>query len=170
MRSRSQRVALAALFGVMISISKIFVPSPIVHGMVVFQAMFLELGFLMLGPSGATFVGLIGGLLTALWRMPLSPFTIAFALVYGLLVDALSILFRVRISMGELRLRRLISAVALSTTLTGLASYYTTVYVVELLPRNPLLEAGVLAAGVISGLIGGYLAALVWRRALRQVV
>lgn len=167
---RSKRVALATLFGVIISISKSFAPSPIDKALVVFQAMFLELGFLMLGSFGATFVGLIGGLLTALWRAPLSLFTIAFATIYGLLIDALSISFKVRTLEGDVQLYRVVLAVTLSTTIVGLASYYTTVYVVDLLPRNPVLEVGILVAGVISGLIGGYLAGLMWRRALRHVI
>jgi len=49
----------------------------------------------------------------------------------------------------------------------GLASFYTSV-VFEILPRNSLLEMGVLVAGVINGIIGGYLSVMIWKRIFKR--
>jgi len=87
---KSRRVALAALFGVLIFISKILVPTPIDKVIVGVQAIFLALSFLLLGFLGATWVALVGGLLTAIWRAPFAPITLMFALLYGLLVGCVN--------------------------------------------------------------------------------
>lgn len=62
------------------------------------------------------------------------------------------------------------AAVTLATAVTGMASYYTTVYVLSLLPRNIALEAAILVIGILSGLAGGWLATLLWTKALRHFV
>ena len=131
------------------------------------QALFLALGFLLMGPLGATYVAAIGGLLTAFWRAPLAPFTMSFALIYGLLVDGSCTAFRVR--SGDLKTSRLVASTTLSTAIMGLVTYYLTVYVFALLPRSPILYIGIIMAGVLNGVAGGYIAALVWKRALRRI-
>lgn len=156
-------MTLATLFGVLIFIFKTVLPSPIDKAFVVIQAMLLSLGYLLLGAPGATYISLIGGLLTAFWRTPLAPFTFTFALLYGLLIDALSLIFKARSVEGDVKQKNLIAAVTVSTMTVGLASYFTSV-IFKLLPRNPLLEMGILAAGVISGLTGGYLSIVIWKK------
>jgi len=168
--SRSRRVALAALFGSAIFISKILVPSPFDKVLVVFQAMFLGLGAIMLVPLGATLVAVIGGLLTAAWRAPTAFFTVSFAVLYGLLVDGFCLLLKVQSSEGKISTGRLTGAVTISTALVGMASYYITTFVFQLVPRNQMLEIGILAGGIVSGLVGGYLASLVWRKSIRHIV
>ncbi|WP_455285414.1 hypothetical protein [[Eubacterium] cellulosolvens] len=165
---RSRRLALAILFAVLVFISKIFLPTPLDKVLIVVQALFLGLGSIMLAPLGATTVSTIGGLLTAAWRAPLAPFTLGFAILYGLLVDAFSMVFKVKD--GSVRVGRLVAAVTVATAISGVASYYTTVYVLSLLPRNIVLEAAILIIGVLSGLGGGYLAGLVWNKAVRHLV
>ena len=168
--SRSRKVALAALFGSVVFISKVVLPSPFDKVLIVVQAMFLGLGAVMLGPLGATLVALIGGLLTAGWRAPLAIYTVSFAIIYGLLVDSFCSVLRVRRKEGEVNRIRLIAAVTVSTALVGMASYYVTVLMFQLIPRNIVFEIGILIAGILSGLAGGYLAALIWQKSVRHLV
>ena len=168
--SRSRKVALAALFGSVVFISKVVLPSPFDKVLVVVQAMFLGLGAIMLAPFGATLVAVVGGLLTAGWRAPMAIYTVSFAIVYGLLVDGFCSVLRVRSKEGEVNRTRLIAAVTVSTALVGMASYYTTTLLFQLIPRNMMFEIGILIAGTISGLAGGYLAALMWQKSVRHLV
>lgn len=167
---RSRRLALAALFAVLIFFSKMFLPTPLDKVLVVVQALFLALGSIALPPFGATIVSATGGLLTAAWRAPLAAFTLGFAVIYGLLMDALFLLLKVKAQNGHVRTRRLVAATATATAITGMASYYTTVHVLALLPRNPALEAAILILGVVNGIVAGYLAALLWRKAVRHLL
>jgi len=164
MRSLSPRkLALATIFGVIVFIFETVLPTPIDKAFTIIQAMLLSLGYLLLGVPGATYISLIGGSLTALWRTPLAPFTIAFALLYGLLIDSLSWVLKARGIKGDVKERNLIVAVTLSTIIVGLASYFTAV-IFALLPRNPLMEITILALGVVSGLLGGYLSIVIWKK------
>jgi hypothetical protein len=167
---KTQRLILAVLFAVLVFISKTLLPTPLDKMLVVIQALFLGLGALTLSPFGATVVAAIAGLLTSAWRAPFAPFTLGFAVLYGLLVDAFSLLFRVRAGNGAVRMKRLVAGVTLATAITGMASYYTTVYVLSLLPRNIVLETSILVIGVINGLAGGYLAGILWSKTLRHLL
>jgi uncharacterized membrane protein len=171
--SRSQRLRrliLAALFALLVFISKTFLPTPLDKVLIVFQALFLGLGSITLAPFGATLVATIGGLLTSVWRAPFAPFTLGFAALYGILVDIFLMLFKAKAESGALRVRRLVAGVTIATAMTGIASYYTTVYVLSLLPRNIVLEASILGAGILNGLAGGYLTSLLWNKALRHLL
>ena len=158
---------LATLFGAAIFISKISLPSPIDKIFVVAQALLLSLGYLFLGAPGATYISLIGCLLTAFWGAHLAPFTIAFALLYGLSIDALSSVLKARGVEGNVRQKNLIAAVTISTTIVGLASYFSSV-VFELLPRNPWVEIVILISGITSGSIGGYISIVIWKKLFRD--
>jgi hypothetical protein len=85
-------------------------------------------------------------------------------------VDAFLVLFKVRVEDGIVRMKRLAAGVTLATAATGMASYYITVYVLSLLPRNIVLEVLILLVGVVNGLAGGYLAGVLWRRSLRHLL
>ena len=167
---RSRRLTLAVLFAVLIFISKVLLPTPFDKMVVVVQALFLGLSAIMLAPFGATLVSVIAGLLTSSWRAPFAPLTLGFSVLYGLLVDAFLVLFKVRVENGIVRMKRLVAGVALATTATGMASYYVTVHVLSLLPRNIVLEVLILLVGIVNGLAGGYLAAVLWRKALRHLL
>lgn len=167
---RSVRLTLAVLFAVLIFISKTLLPTPLDKMIVVVQALFLGIGAIMLSPLGATVVSAIAGLLTSSWRAPFAPLTLGFAAFYGLLVDAFVMLFGVRAENGTVRLKRLVAAVTVATASTGMASYYTTVYVLQLLPRNFVLEFLILFTGVLNGLAGGYLAGMLWSKTLRHLL
>jgi len=129
------------------------------------QALLLALGSLLLGRMGATYVATIGGILTALWRIALAPFSFSFALLYGLLVDGCFFLFRVRSTEGKVGTARLVVAMTLSTMIAGLSSYYVTV-ILGLVPRNLPLEIIILFAGTLNGAIAGYLTSIIWNKYL----
>jgi len=163
----SRKLILATLFGAMVFAFETIFPSPIDKAFVFFQASLLSLGYLLLGVPGATYVSMVGGLLTALWRVPLAPFTVTFALLYGLLIDAISSIIKVRSVESDVKAKRLIIATTTSTLVVGLASYYTSV-IFKLLPRNPPLEIGILVAGTLNGLVGGYVSVIIWKRILKR--
>ncbi|NHV97173.1 MAG: hypothetical protein HA494_05225 [Thaumarchaeota archaeon] len=165
---KSKRLALATLFGVVIFASKMPLVTPLDKAAVIVQALLLPLGYLVMGRFGATYVAVVGGLLTAVLRPALSPFTLLFALIYGILTDSLCTLLKVRAS--HLSTLRLTISMCVSTALIGLLSYYTTVYAFTLMPRNLMVEVVILVSGTASGLVGGYIASIVWRKYLSKVV
>jgi hypothetical protein len=154
---------LATLFGVLVFIFETILPTPIDKVFTVFQATLLSLGYLLLGVLGATYIALIGGLLTAIWRTSFAPFTIAFALLFGLLIDAFCWILKARGIDDDVKERNLILAVTISTIIVGLSSYSASV-VFGLLPRNPFMEIAVLALGILSGMIGGHLSIILWKK------
>lgn len=164
----SRRLALAAIFGAAIFTSKVFAPSPVKDSMIIVQALLLGLGALLLSPLGATLVATIGGLLTASWNPLLAVFTVLFAIGYGVLVDVLIWALKARTERSDVSTWRFTCAITISTAIIGLVAYGTTV-ALSLLPRNPIAEAFILLGGTVSGLVGGYLAVIVWRRAAKHV-
>lgn len=160
---------MAAVFGSVIFLSKLFAPTPMKDSMIVVQALLLGLGALLLSPLGATLVATIGGLLTAAWTSQLAAFTVIFATGYGLLVDSLIWVFKARISDVEINARRFTLAITVGTATIGLLAYGTTI-ALGLLPRNPVAEIFILVGGILSGLFGGYLGVIVWRRAGRYFI
>ncbi len=162
-------MAFVAVFGAVIFVTKVFVPSPMNKMFVIIQALLLAVGALILGKMGATYVALIGGVLTAMWNLALAPFTLLFALLYGLLVDGFFFLFKIDVVEGRVATSRLIAAMTLSTMLVGISSYYVMTHLTYLKEYLPLLvEIIILIMGTISGSIAGYLASLVWNRYLRN--
>ena len=163
----TRNLTLAIIFGVLIFIFETLLPTPIDKAFMFFQAMLLSLGYLLIGVPGATFISLIGGSLTAIWRAPLAPFTIGFALLFGGLIDAFCFVFGAKDRNGNVRRNRLILAVTLSTMITGYTGYYMTI-TFDLLPLDPTLGNVILIAGIISGIVGGYLSIVLWKRILRK--
>jgi len=169
LKHQSRRLAMGILFGSLIFVAKVFVPSPANKTIVGVQALVLALAALLLKRGGATYVSSVGGALTALWNIALAPFTLFFALLYGLLVDGFFFLLRVRTSNGEVESTRLIAATTVSTMFVGFASYYVTVLLTKVIPRNLLVEVIILAAGIVNGAVAGYLAAVIWNKYLKDI-
>jgi uncharacterized membrane protein len=168
------------MFGVAIFISKIALPYPFDKVLIALQALFLVLGALLMGRMGATYVSLVGGTLMAFWRAATAPFTFAFALMYGLLVDGLILGFKAKSVKGDVKTSRMVAAVTVSSGIVGLTSYYVTVFVIQIIPRSPtvvpiagleinVVETGILIAGLINGFIAGYMASHIWKRNLKQL-
>ncbi len=163
----TRNLALGTLFGVMVFIFEMLLPTPMDKAFTFFQATLLSLGYLLMGVPGATFISLVGGSLTAIWRAPLAPFTLGFALLFGGLIDVFCSTFRTRDKEENVKQVRLILAVALSTMITGYSSYYITI-TFGLLPLDPTLGNLILVAGIISGIIGGYLSLILWKRIFKK--
>jgi len=160
----SRRIATATLLGVLVFVSKALIPTPFDKMVIAPQALLLTLGFLLIGVPGATYVAFVGGVLSAAWRSSFAPFTFGFALAYGLLTDAFCYAMHVRSHEGSVKKRRLVAAVTISTMIVGLSSYYVTVVLLGMLPRNLLLEVIILVAGTLNGLVAGLAVLLVWSR------
>lgn len=168
MAQSTKRIAVATLLGVVIFVTKTVVPSPIDKMFIVVHALLLGLGALLLRKMGATYVALIGGVLTALSRGALAPFTFLFALLYGLFVDSFFLLFKVNPDEGKVKVVRLVASMTLSTTLVGFLSYYVTVFMLGLLQRNLVLEVSILIIGTLSGTVAGYFTSIIWNKYLKN--
>ena len=168
MESKTKRIALATLFGAIIFLSKVVVPSPIDKMFIGVHALLLALGALLLRRMGGTHVAIIGGFLTALWRISFAPFTFIFALLYGLFVDLFFFVFKVNTTEDNVKTSRLVVTMTVSTALVGLISYYTTVFPFGLLPRNPMLELSILVIGALNGSVAGYFTSIIWNKYLKK--
>lgn len=137
--------------------------------MIVIQALLLGLGALLLSPFGATLVATICGLLTASWSSQLAVLTIIFATRYGLLIDGFIWLLKARISDVELNAHQFTIAITFSTAVIGFLAYGTAI-AFGLLRRNLAAEMFILVGGIVSGLVGGHLDVVIWRRARRYLL
>jgi len=104
-----------------------------------------------------------------LWNVAFAPLTLFFALLYGLLVDAFFLLFRIDVAHGEVKATKVVTAMTMSTSLVGFASYYVTVRLMALIPRSLPLEVLILVMGTISGAVAGYFASLIWNNHLKNL-
>ena len=164
----SKKLITATLFGVVIGVVYGALPFEIADSLIVFEAILLSLSFILLGPGGATYTGLINGLIETPLQLSFGPFALGVALLYGVLVDALSSLFRVT-SEGKVRPKRLIASLSLSTIITGMVATFALI-ALGFGTTAPFVEVylPVLAVGAVSGTIGGFLAIRIWERNLSQ--
>ncbi len=165
----TRKIAVTTVFGALIFVSKTLVPSPLNKMIVVVQALLLALSSLLLRRFGATYSGSIGGILTALWNLALAPFSFVFALLFGLLVDGLFFVFKVDMPREEVNITKVVAAMTIATAFVGALSYYSTTYLIELIPRNLIMEIIILVTGTISGALAGYLTSVIWNRYLKNV-
>jgi len=168
LESKTKRIALATLFGAIIFLSKVVVPSPIDKMFIGVHALLLALGALLLRRMGGTHVAIVGGFLTALWRISFASFTFIFALLYGLFVDLFFFVFKVNTTEDNVKTSRLVVTMTVSTALVGLVSYYTTVFPFGLLPRNSMLELSILVIGALNGSVAGYFTSIIWNKYLKK--
>lgn len=153
----TKRIAIATIFGTVIFVFKIVLPTPIDKMFVITQALLLALGSLLLGKMGATYVATVGGLLTTVWRVAFAPFSLIFAVVYGVLIDVFFYVFKVRVPHGDVKTSRLVASLTLSTAAIGLPSTYITVSI-GLMPMIPILYLIIIVIGIVNGAAAGYLA------------
>ena len=166
--NKAERLLITALFGSIIFITRVFVPPPIDKLLIVVDAIFLVLGALFLKIWGATSVGVVGGVLTGLWR-PIVPFSFIFIFIYGFLVDFSLKIFRVKATNEGVNQNRLIISLALSTTIIALVSYYATSVGLNIISANLIIDLMVLFMGPVSGIVAGYAAAYLWNKFLRNI-
>jgi hypothetical protein len=170
LRQTTKRIGVATLFGVAMFVTTTFVPSPMDKMFVAVQAVFLGLGALLLRKLGATYVAVVGGILAASWRGSFAPFTFLFAIIFGLIIDTTFLAFKIYPAHGEVRMGRIVASLTLSTALVGSLSYYVTVILLDLLPRNLILEATIMVVGTLNGIIAGYLVSVIWNKYLKSIV
>ena len=176
------RLFIIALFGSIIFVINVFLPPPINYLLMVVQAVLLALSALFIRKIGASYVGALGGLLTALGNPSLGPFTFFFAFLFGVLVDASLLAFRIRASTEGVNRNRLITAMAFSTLFIAVITYSTFVIVPQamagsegfsnlglFIPRSPVVDMLVIFMGTVSGAVAGYAAAYLWNRCLRNI-
>lgn len=164
----SKKLITATIFGAIIGVVYGALPFEIGDSLIVFEAVLLSLSFILLGPGGATYTGLINGLVETPLQLAFGPFAIGVALFYGILVDTFGVLFKVT-SAGKVHTRRLVASLSLSTIITGLVATYAFI-ALGFGTTAPFLEVylPVLVVGALSGTIGGFLAARIWERNLKD--
>ena len=174
------RLIMTALFGSIIFVINAFLPPPINYVLIVVQGVILALSALFVKNLGASYVGAVGGLLTALWNPALGPFTFIFATLFGVFVDVFLFAFKIDASSEGVNRDRLIIAMALATMLIGLASYSAFAIFPQFVPfakgffglfieRSTMLDMMVLFMGPATGVVAGYAAAYLWNKYLRNI-
>ncbi len=163
----SRKVATASLFGVIIAVVKgPLLPPPTGDLLVVVEAMLLGLSFIILGMGGATYTGAVAGLLINLVEPSFFFYPFLLAVLYGVLVDALSVGLKVKTA-GTVSSRRLAISLTIASAVVGPVAYYATVYLTPILPNDPTIYATIIVVGLVSGGVGGLLAARIWERNLK---
>jgi uncharacterized membrane protein len=166
---KAKRLLIAALFSSIIFVINFFVPPPISYLLIVVQAVILALATFFLGKAGATYVGLIGGFLSALARPAFGPFTFLFTFLFGLIVDIFSFAFKVSSTKEGVNQNRVILAMTFSTAIIGFLSYYTTAVYLKIVDLNPMLSGIVLFVAAGSGISAGYAASYLWNKYLKSI-
>lgn len=164
----SKKLVTATLFGVVIGVVYGALPFEIADSLIVFEAVLLSLSFVLLGPGGATYTGLINGLVETPFQLSFGPFVFGVALLYGVLVDVFCHVFKVT-SEGKVRSKRLVASLSLSTVIVGLVATYAFI-ALGFGTTAPFadLYLPVLVVGALSGTIGGILGARIWERNLKR--
>lgn len=166
---KTKRIFITALFSSIIFVTNFFVPPPINNLVIVVQAIILALAALFVGKAGATYVGLTGGVLSALSRPAFGPFTFVFTFLYGLLVDVFFFAFKVSSPKDKVNRNRVILAMACSTAIIGLSTYYTFAVLTTVIPLDTMLAGLMLFLGTGSGITAGYAAAYLWNKYLKNI-
>jgi hypothetical protein len=146
----------------------------------VVEAVLLALSGLFIRKFGATSVGAVGGLLTALENPALGPFTFLFTLLFGVFVDVFLLVFKINASREGVNRNRLMAAMAVSTMLIGVLSYSAFALFPQFVPfaqgaglfiqRSTMLDSLVLFMGPATGVVAGYAASYLWNKYLRNIL
>jgi len=165
----TRRIALGALFGVLILCINGFIPAPTSDFLIVFQSLFLALSYLVVGRGGATYVGVVSGALITVVKVGFFPVDLVFATMFGVLVDVLAMALRVQED-GRARTLRLVVCMMISTGVVGLSAFYVSVIAFPsaftAVPHDPLTDLTILVFGVASGAVAGAIGARLWNRNL----
>jgi hypothetical protein len=169
MIQNAKRLFIAALFSSIIFVTNFFVPPPISYLLIVVQAVVLALSTFFVGKAGATYVGLIGGVLSALARPAFGPFTFLFTFLFGVIVDAFTFAFKASPTKDGVNRNRVMLSMAFSTAIIGFLSYYVTVVYLQIVVFNPVMSGLVIFVAVGSGISAGYVAAYLWNKYLKSI-
>ena len=166
---KAKRLFIAALFSSIIFVTNFFVPPPISYLLIVVQAVILALATFFVGKVGATYVGLVGGVLSSLARSGFGPFTFLFTFLFGVMVDVFSLAFKVSPTTEGVNRNRVICAMTFSTVIIGFLSYYVTAVYLKLIDLNLVMSALVIFVAAGSGISAGYAAAYLWNKYLKSI-
>jgi uncharacterized membrane protein len=166
---KAKRLIIAALFSSIIFVINFLVPPPISYLLIVVQAVILALANLFLGKAGATYVGLIGGFLSALSRPAFGPFTFLFTFLFGLMVDTFYFAFKVSLTTEGVKRNRVILAMTFSTAIIGFVSYYTTAVYLQIVNLDSMMSGLVILVATGSGISAGYAATYLWNKYLKNI-
>jgi hypothetical protein len=163
----SRKLITATIFGVVIGIAYGPVPFEIGDSLIVFQAIMLSLSFILLGRGGATYTALVSGLIQTPFQLGFGAFALLAAVLYGVLIDLFCSLLKVN-SGDRVSTKRLVAALSISTTIVGLVATFAFI-ALGFGTTAPLLDLylPIVVVGVISGVIGAFLAARIWERVLK---
>jgi hypothetical protein len=166
---KAKRLLIIALFGSILFVTKVFLNPPWDNLLIVVQAVLLALAAFFIRSTGATYVGVVGGTLTALARPALGPLTFLFTFLFGVFVDLFFVAFKVAPSANGVNRDRAILAMACSTALIAFFSYYTSSLLLAWLPIDSMWASLMLFLGTGSGITAGYAASYLWNRYLKNV-
>lgn len=169
MMQKAKRLFIAALFSSIIFVTNFFVPPPISYLLIAVQAVVLALATFFVGRAGASYVGLIGGVLSALARPGFGPFTFLFTFLFGLLVDVFAFAFKASPAKDGVNRNRVMLAMAFSTAIIGFLSYYVFAVHLQLIVFDMVMSGMVLFVAVGSGISAGYAAAYLWNKYLKSI-
>jgi tetrahydromethanopterin S-methyltransferase subunit E len=161
----TRRIALGGIFGAMILAVNGFIPAPTSDFLIVLQSFLLALSFLVLGKGGATYVGVVSGVLITTVKISFFPLDLVFSIMFGVAVDILAVALRAKED-GRANSLRLVVCMMASTGIVGFIAYYVTAVMTNLVPNEFFLDLTVLLFGIVSGAVGGAVAARVWNRNL----
>jgi len=165
----TRKIALGAVFGAMILVTNGFIPAPDSDFLIIIQSLLLALSFLIVGKGGASYVGIVSGILITAVKVGFFPVDLVFATLFGVMVDVLGVAFRVQKD-GRAISSRLAAAMMVSTGLVGLGAFYVSVIAFPSsftdVPHDPITDATILIFGVISGAGAGLIAARLWNKNL----
>ena len=163
------RLFLIALFSAIIFVINFFVPLPINYLLIVVEAVMLALSSLFVRTIGATYVGIVGGVLSALSQPAFGPFTFLFTFLFGFLVDIFSFAFKVSTKEDGVNRNRVILTMTFSTAIIGFTSYYVTSVYLKIVEFTPMLSGLVIFVATGSGISAGYAAAYLWNKYLKNI-
>lgn len=175
-RLDTRRLITATMLGVTIAVVKAPFTFPVTDYLIIIEVPILALSFLLLGKGGATYTGLVNGLLQSAVKAGLFPYDLIFGVAYGVLVDIFGTLFRVR-NAEKTSARRLAAALGIASTVLGVSIAYVFL-VLNLSPgidvsgysTNQLLGivyGPIVVWGILSGVVGGLVSARVWDKNLK---
>jgi uncharacterized membrane protein len=166
---KTKQLFITALFSSIIFVINFFVPPPISYLLIVVQAVILALANFFVGKTGATYVGLVGGFLSALARPAFGPITFVFTLLCGVMVDVFSYAFKISSTKEGVKRNRVIFVMTFSTAIIGFLSYYTTAVYLQLVDLNLMMSGLVIFVATGSGIASGYAAAYLWNKYLKNI-
>jgi len=149
---------------------------PITDYLIIVEVPILALSFLLLGRGGATYTGLVNGLLQSAVKVNFFPYDLLFGVFYGVLVDLFGTLFKVR-SGETTSTKRMMAALGLASMVLGVGIAYVFLAFNLNLGINisdystteqlEVIYLPILVWGILSGVLGGFVSARVWDRNLR---